>query len=120
MARFQLAELDKVTPRPGEDEERPEKVLASAERVQRLCEKATICSMRARRPFSLVSAPCGAAWSILRRSDPVFQPYLDARDGIKGPARRPGAAPAALFRLARNVSRLDSRRSKTDWLCSSA
>ena len=38
---FQLGEIEKVAPRPGEDEElaATKQVLASADRIQRLCEE---------------------------------------------------------------------------------
>lgn len=82
---FQLAELDKAAPQPGEDEElaSAKLVLSSAERVERLCEDG----------YSLLYEQDGAALASLAtvwrkvgelaELDPVFQPYLEARDGIK-------------------------------------
>lgn len=85
LAAFQLAELDKADPQPGEDDELAalRKVLASAERVERLCEES----------YSLlyehdhaVLAGLGGVWKRLTELaaiDPSFQPFVDARDGIK-------------------------------------
>jgi|KBSMisStandDraft_5_1062788.scaffolds.fasta_scaffold27753_2 DNA repair protein RecN (Recombination protein N) len=85
LAVFQLAELDKMALQPGEDAELTalKQVLSSAERVERLCEES----------YALLYEQDGAALSSLggvwRRVgelaslDPVFQPYIDARDAIK-------------------------------------
>lgn len=86
LARFQLAELDKVSPRLGEDEElaAQKKVLASAERIQRLCEESHDVLYESE---GAVLAGLGGVWrrvADLASLDPVFQPYLDARDSIKG------------------------------------
>jgi len=86
LARFQLSELEKASPRVGEDEEltAQKKVLANAERVQRLCEESHDVLYESE---TAVLAGLGGVWrrvSELASLDPGFQPYLDARDSIKG------------------------------------
>ncbi len=82
---FQLAELDRTSPRPGEDEELASvrQVLANAERVERLCVE-SYASLYER--DDAVLAALGGVWrrvAELAALDPQFQPYADARDGIK-------------------------------------
>jgi DNA repair protein RecN (Recombination protein N) len=83
---FQLAEIEKASPKSGEDEElaATKQVLASAERIQRLCEEsyATLYESDA-----AVLAGLGGVWKRvgeLASIDPQFAPYIDAREGIKG------------------------------------
>lgn len=85
LAAFQLAELDKADPRSGEDEELTslKQILSSAERIERLCEESyeTLYDRD-----DAVLAALGGVWkriAELATIDPAFQPYLDARDGIK-------------------------------------
>ena len=71
--------------RPGEDEElaAPRQVLASAERVERLCAESYAALYES---DDAVLAALGGVWQRvgeLAALDPQFQPYLDARDGIK-------------------------------------
>ena len=85
LVEFQLAELDKAAPQPGEDDElaATKLILSSAERVERLCEDS----------YSLLYEQDGAALASLAtvwrkvgelaELDPIFKSYLDARDGIK-------------------------------------
>ena len=85
LARFQLGELDKAEPRLGEDEELTslKKVLSSAERVQRLCDEGHSLLYES---DNAVLSGLGGVWrrvGELASLDLVFQPYLDARDGIK-------------------------------------
>jgi DNA repair protein RecN (Recombination protein N) len=85
LAAFQLAELDRAAARPGEDEElaATRQVLVSAERVERLCAE-SYASLYER--DGAVLAELSAVWrrvADLAALDPGFQPYLDARDGIK-------------------------------------
>jgi DNA repair protein RecN (Recombination protein N) len=82
---FQLGELDRAAPRPGEDDELAalRQVLASAERVERLCAE-SYASLYER--DDAILAGLGAVWrrvAELAVLDPQFRPYLDARDGIK-------------------------------------
>ena len=83
-AAFQLAELENASLRLGEDEElvAAKHVLASADRVERLCEEA-YSALFDRDDAAL--AVLGAVWrrvSELAALDPQFQPYMEARDGI--------------------------------------
>ncbi len=86
LVAFQLAELDRVAPKHGEDEELTalRLVLASAERVERLCVESYTSLYE---NDDAILAGLGAVWrrvAELATLDPRFQPYLDARDGVKG------------------------------------
>jgi DNA repair protein RecN (Recombination protein N) len=83
---FQLGEIGKAAPRDAEDESlaATRQVLASAERVQRLCAEsyATLYESDGSALASL-----GAVWKRvgeLAAIDPQFGSYVEARDGIKG------------------------------------
>ena len=83
---FQLGEIEKTAPRPGEDDElaATKQVLASAERIQRLCEESY--SSLYENDGAILSG-LGGVWKRvgeLATIDPRFAPYVDARDGIKG------------------------------------
>jgi len=91
LAAFQLAELDKAAlnaPLPGELEEDAElqsvrQVLASAERVERLCAEGYASLYES---DAAVLSGLGAVWKRvgeLASIDTRFKPYLDAREGIK-------------------------------------
>jgi DNA repair protein RecN (Recombination protein N) len=82
---FQLSEIEKGAPKAGEDEElaATKHVLASAERIQRLCEEsyATLYERD-----DAVLAGLGGVWKRvgeLAAIDPQFAPYVESRDGIK-------------------------------------
>jgi DNA repair protein RecN (Recombination protein N) len=87
---FQLGELDRANLRtPGEgsweDAELAalRQVLASAERVERLCEESYTSLYES---DGAILAGLGHVWrrvTELATLDPQFQPYLEARDGIK-------------------------------------
>jgi DNA repair protein RecN (Recombination protein N) len=82
---FQLGEIRRVAPKPGEDDElaATRQVLANADRLQRLCAEA----------YTLLYEGDGAALSSLAgvwkkvgelsTIDAQFQPYVAARDGVK-------------------------------------
>jgi DNA repair protein RecN (Recombination protein N) len=91
LVTFQLGELDRAALKPiapggaGEDIELGalRQVLASAERVERLCAEsyATLYERD-----DAILAGLGGVWrrvAELAALDPQFQPYLEARDGIK-------------------------------------
>jgi DNA repair protein RecN (Recombination protein N) len=85
LASFQLAELDRAGLRPNEDDELSamRQVLASAERVERLCAESYASLYES---DDAVLAGLGGVWrrvGELATLDPSFQPYLDLRDGIK-------------------------------------
>ncbi|MGH7335973.1 MAG: DNA repair protein RecN, partial [Myxococcota bacterium] len=82
---FQLGEIERAAPRAGEDDElaATRQVLASAERVQRLCEESYAALYDCE---ASALAALGGVWKRvgeLATLDPQFAPYLDARDGIK-------------------------------------
>jgi DNA repair protein RecN (Recombination protein N) len=86
LVAFQLAEIDRVAPRPAEDEEltAARQVLASAERVERLCVESYASLYES---DQAILASLGGVWrrvAELATLDPRFQPYVEARDGIKG------------------------------------
>ena len=91
LVTFQLGELDRAglkTPAPGDAGEDVEltslrQVLASAERVERLCAE-SYASLYER--DDAILAGLGNVWrrvAELAELDPKFQPYLETRDGIK-------------------------------------
>jgi DNA repair protein RecN (Recombination protein N) len=82
---FQLTEIEKAAPKPGEDEElaATKQVLASAERIQRLCHEsyATLYDSD-----GAVLAGLGGVWKRvgeLAMIDPQFAPYVESRETIK-------------------------------------
>jgi DNA repair protein RecN (Recombination protein N) len=82
---FQLGEIEAVAPRQDEDEELAalERVLASADRVQRLCEESYALLYEG---DTAVLPGLGGIWKRLGEVatlDPQVAPYLDARDSIK-------------------------------------
>jgi DNA repair protein RecN (Recombination protein N) len=82
---FQLAELDRAAPRADEDEELAalRLVLASAERVERLCAE-SYAALYER--DDAILAGLGGVWrrvGELAELDPQFKPFLETRDAIK-------------------------------------
>lgn len=82
---FQLGEIEKAAPKPGEDEELAgtRQVLASAERIQRLCEESYAALYD---DEHAVLAGLSGVWKRvgeLAAIDPQFAPYVETRDGIK-------------------------------------
>src|SRR5688500_13502667 len=83
---FQLGEIEKAAPKPGEDDElaAAKQVLASAERIHRLCEESYSSLYES---DGAILSGLGGVWKRvgeLATIDPRFAPYVDARDGIKG------------------------------------
>jgi DNA repair protein RecN (Recombination protein N) len=83
---FQLGEIRKAAPRDAEDESlaATRQVLASAERVQRLCAESYAALYES---DGSALASLGAVWKRvgeLAAIDPQFGSYVEARDGIKG------------------------------------
>jgi DNA repair protein RecN (Recombination protein N) len=82
---FQLGDIEKAAPKPGEDDEltTTKQILASAERIQRLCEESYATLYES---DQAVLAGLGGVWKRvgeLASIEPRFVPYLEARDGIK-------------------------------------
>jgi DNA repair protein RecN (Recombination protein N) len=82
---FQLAEIDRAAPQPGEDEalSAQRQVLASAERVQTLC--ADSYAALYERDDAILAELAGVWKRVgeLAEIDPQFASHLDARDGIR-------------------------------------
>ena len=82
---FQLGEIERAAPRQGEDEElaSTKQVLASAERVQRLCHESYAVLYDS---DEAVLAGLGGVWKRvgeLAAIEPQFAPYVESRDAIK-------------------------------------
>jgi DNA repair protein RecN (Recombination protein N) len=86
LVTFQLGELDRAALKdPAEDASLAalRQILASAERVERLCAESYASLYES---DDAILAALGGVWrrvGELSTLDPKFQPYLDARDGIK-------------------------------------
>jgi DNA repair protein RecN (Recombination protein N) len=82
---FQLSEIEKAAPKPGEDEELATKkhVLANAERIQRLCEEAYAALYDGDHAALSSLAQAWKRVGELSSLDDRFAPHLDARDAIK-------------------------------------
>ena len=82
---FQLAEIDKAAPQPGEDAElaATRRVLANADRLQRLSDEAYAALYEGDQAALPALAIVWKKVSELSALDPKFTPYLDARDAVK-------------------------------------
>lgn len=82
---FQVSELDRAKPTAGEDEDLTalRRVLMSAERVERLCSESYASLYESDGAILAGLANLWRRVGELAALDPQFQPYLDARDGIK-------------------------------------
>lgn len=82
---FQLAEIEKVAPRPGEDEElaATRNVLANADKLSRLCAEAYDALYDAEHAALTGLATTWKKLGELAAVDARFQPYLEARETIK-------------------------------------
>src|SRR5688572_5469553 len=106
---FQLSEIEKAALKPGEDEElaATKQVLASAERIQRLCEESYSSLYES---DAAILAGLGGVWKRvgeLAAIDPQFAPYVEARDGIKG----------QLEDLARSEEHTSELQSQSNLVC---
>ena len=82
---FQLGEIEKAAPKVGEDEAlaATKQILASAERIQRLCHESYSALYES---DEAVLAGLGGIWKRvgeLATIDPQFAPYVESRDAIK-------------------------------------
>ena len=86
LIEFQLGEIEKAAPRTREDDElaASKQVLASADRILRLCEESYAALYES---DAAVLSGLGGVWKRvgeLAAIEPQFASYVDARDGIKG------------------------------------
>ncbi len=126
LARFQLSELTKAAlNQPDEDTDlaAARKVLANAERVERLCQESYAALYE---HDGSVLASLTSVWKRLAELsalDPQFQPYLDAKDGIKsqledlaiflrGYAEGIEASPARLHQIEERLALLERLKRK--------
>jgi DNA repair protein RecN (Recombination protein N) len=82
---FQLAEIDKVAPQPGEDAElsATRSVLANADRLQRLCAEAYDALYDGEHAALESLAVVWRRLADLEAIDPRFTPHLQGRDTVK-------------------------------------
>jgi DNA repair protein RecN (Recombination protein N) len=82
---FQLTEIDKAAPQPGEDEElsSTRQVLANADRLQRLCADAYTVLYDGDEAALPALAGVWKKVGELAALDPKFGPHLEARDAVK-------------------------------------
>ncbi len=82
---FQLAEIDKAAPQPGEDEElaATRQVLANADRLQRLCEEAYTALYEGEHAALPALAIVWKRVSELAAIDARFEPHLEGRAIVK-------------------------------------
>jgi DNA repair protein RecN (Recombination protein N) len=122
---FQVAEIERLAPRPGEDDELAglRTVLANAERLQRLCGDAYDALYEG---DQAVLPALGGVWrkvGDLAALDPRFAPYLDARDALKSQledlafflrsyASNIDASPARLQEVEDRLAALDRLKKK--------
>ena len=131
LVTFQLGELDRAALKPfapggaGEDAELAalRQVLASAERVERLCAESYASLYES---DDAILAGLGSVWrrvAELAAVDPQFKPFLDARDGIKSQledlagflrtyADRIEASPARLQQVEERLALLERLKRK--------
>lgn len=84
-AAFQLAEIDRIAPKAGEDEElaATRAILANASRIERLCTESYAALYESDGAALGVLSGVWKRLADLSTLDPAFEPYLGARDGIK-------------------------------------
>jgi len=82
---FQLAEIDKVAPKPGEDQElaSTRQVLANADRLQRLCAEAYTALYEGDDAALPALAIVWKKVGELAALDPKFTTYVEAREQVK-------------------------------------
>ena len=85
LVRFQLSEIEKAAPRSGEDEELAtlKQVLASAERVQRLCDESHSALYESDDAALGTLAAVRKRLSELASIDGAFEPYVTALESVK-------------------------------------
>jgi DNA repair protein RecN (Recombination protein N) len=82
---FQLGEIDRVAPQPGEDTDltSTRRVLANADRLQRLCGEAYTALYEGDEAALTMLTTVWKRVGELASLDPAFAPYMEARDTVK-------------------------------------
>jgi DNA repair protein RecN (Recombination protein N) len=82
---FQLSELDRMAPRAAEDEEleAERRILANADRLQRLCTEAFSLLYESDQAALTSLAQVWKRVGELAEIDAIFQPHLEAREALK-------------------------------------
>jgi DNA repair protein RecN (Recombination protein N) len=85
LVRFQLSEIEKASPRAGEDEELAtlKQVLASAERVQRLCDESHAVLYESDNAALGTLVAVRKRLSELASIDGAFEPYVASLESVK-------------------------------------
>jgi DNA repair protein RecN (Recombination protein N) len=125
LVEWQLAEIERVAPKAGEDEalEAERRVLASAERVRELAEGAFDALYDSEQAALARLADVWRRVEELATIDPGFEPHLEGREAIKSQledlahalrARTDGldASPARLEEVTRRLVAIDGLRRK--------
>jgi DNA repair protein RecN (Recombination protein N) len=83
--RFQLTEIERVAPQPGEDDElmTARQVLGNAERLQRLCADTYTALYEGEEAALPTLAAVWKKLGELASIDPHFAPHLAAKDAVK-------------------------------------
>ena len=83
--RYQLSEIDRVAPKPGEDDElsATRTVLANADKLQRMCDEAYTALYEGDNAALPALATVWKRVGDLAALDARFVPHLDARDAVK-------------------------------------
>ena len=118
---FQLGEIEKAAPKAGEDEElaATKQVLASAERVQRLCEESYAALYES---DEAVLAGLGGVWKRvgeLASIDPQFAAVSSTRATASSRSSRTWRSSSAATPTASTRRRRGCSRSRIGWRCSS-
>jgi DNA repair protein RecN (Recombination protein N) len=125
LLRFQAGELQKAALRTGEDEElsAARRVLASAERLQRLCQETFATLYESDQGVLPQLAVIWRKVAELAAIDPQFQPFVELRDSVKGQledlaffardyASRIDASPARLQQIEDRLALLERLKRK--------
>jgi DNA repair protein RecN (Recombination protein N) len=125
LLRFQVGELEKAALRPGEDDDlaASRRVLASAERMQRLCAETYTTLYESDRGALPQLAHVWRNVSELAMIEPRFEPFVELRDTVKGQledlaffardyAARIDASPARLQQIEDRLALLERLKRK--------
>jgi DNA repair protein RecN (Recombination protein N) len=125
LVRFQLTELDRIAPKPGEDEEleSERRILANADRIQRLCTEAFSLLYESDQAALTSLAHVWKRVEELSEIDALFRPHVNSREAIKAEledlarvlrayADRVDACPARLEQVDDRLAALERAKRK--------